>query len=471
MDFTEVYQHSSSLVAFSPGAHFLATAAHDRLIVRRADSFQITRSWRCDDAPSETHTLLNSSKSINPETRWITHIGWSCDSEYLFAACAKLGFVQVFKLRDEEWSARIDAGVEGLLKAEWSPDGRTILCFSEWGLRITMWSLVTGNATYVQYPVHPDRGYAFRADGRYFVLAERHKSKDTLGVYDVSQSYNLVRHFPLPTTSISSLSLSPNGNHLAVWEGPLEYKLHILSLAGSVVGSFTPEPDPGFGIRGVAWHPTGMFIAVGGWDDKVYILDSMSWCPVTTFEVTGHLPASTLLWREPAHWLDDPAARGFLTYDRLEGPQTIPVNRTDHSKAMPKMGALQLEWNKTGTLLMIRFENVPNAVYIYDFPGPTQEFQPKLRSVLLNSSPILQARWNPLRTENLALCTGLRSLYTWSSEWVGENGVEEEMAECIGVPAAQFQTKEFRWAPDGKGVALMDKSMFCCAFEVQEEDA
>jgi hypothetical protein len=36
-------------------------------------------------------------------------------------------------------------------------------------------------------------GYAFRSDGRYFVLAERHKSKDTLGVYDATEGYKLAR--------------------------------------------------------------------------------------------------------------------------------------------------------------------------------------------------------------------------------------------------------------------------------------
>ena len=36
-------------------------------------------------------------------------------------------------------------------------------------------------------------GYAFRSDGRYFVLAERHKSKDTLGVYNAMEGYRLVR--------------------------------------------------------------------------------------------------------------------------------------------------------------------------------------------------------------------------------------------------------------------------------------
>ena len=32
---------------------------------------------------------------------------------------------------------------------------------------------------------------------------------------------------------------------------------------------FAPEKDPGFGVRAVAWHPAGLFLAVLGWDDKV----------------------------------------------------------------------------------------------------------------------------------------------------------------------------------------------------------
>jgi WD40 repeat protein len=48
-----------------------------------------------------------------------------------------------------------------------------------------------------------------------------------------------------------------------------QYKLFILSLAGDVLGSFKPDPDPGFGIRNVVWHPSDMFLAVSGWDNKV----------------------------------------------------------------------------------------------------------------------------------------------------------------------------------------------------------
>jgi WD40 repeat protein len=394
--------------------------------------------------------------------------------------------VEVFKLREENWNARIEAGVEGLLKAEWAPDGRHVLCFSQWGLRVTIWSLVTGNATYIQFPIHPDRGYAFRSDSRYFVLAERHRSKDAIGVYDATDSYKLVRHFPVPTSNLSSLALSPTGNHIAIWEGILEYKLHILSLAGDVQASFSPKPNPGFGVRNAAWHPTGMFLAVAGWDDKIYILDGLTWSAAATLELSSKIPVGATLWREPSNWLEITQGRGFLSYERLQGPQTISLQRTDPTKPNPKSGAVQLEWNKTGTLLLVRFgllrhlfpstepdmmtvENCPTVVHLYDFPASSDPFVPRLRCIFQHSKPVLHAQWNPVRKGSLALCSGSGSIYTWSDEWIGENGVEEDMAECIGVPAnTKFETRSIKWAPDGKGLVLLDKEVFCCAFEVEE---
>ncbi|EPQ60552.1 YVTN repeat-like/Quino protein amine dehydrogenase [Gloeophyllum trabeum ATCC 11539] len=478
MDFTEIYKQTSSLVAFSPGAQFILTAVQDRLVVRRSDTLTITRTWPVDASPSATETALSNSKpksnapgsSSSLSNAWITHIGWACDSEYILAACAKRGVVNVFKIRDEDWSARIESGAEGLVKAEWAPDGRTVLCFSAWGLRVTIWSLVSGTATYIQFPVHADRGYAFRADGRYFILAERHKSRETLGLYDTEDSYKLVRHYPLPTASLSSLSVSPTGNHVAVWEGPLEYKLYILTLAGEILASFSPDPDPGLGIRSVAWHPGGAFLAVGGWDDKIYMLDSLSWSPVAVLELPRRIPAGIATWREPTGWFEATQGRGFLSFERLQGSQTIPVTRPDLTKAHPKNGVIQLQWNKSGTCLMARFENAPSIVNIYSFPTQSESFVPKLRSVLILSNPVLQAHWNPVRAGSLAACCGNRALYTWSDEWVGESGEEEEMAECIGVPAKKLDVREVKWAPDGKGLLLLDKDTFCCAFEVEADD-
>ena len=133
-------------------------------------------------------------------------------------------------------------------------------------------------------------------------------------------------------------------------------------------------------------------------------------------------------------------------------------------------------------------------MFIYDFPTPNEPLRPRLRSALIQAQPILNVRWNPnpKRAGSLALCCGGGGLYTWSNEWSTDDtetkGGEEEMAECIGVPTSKsdylcvmanffslmniqekLQVRDVRWSADGKGLILMDKEAFCCAFEVTEE--
>ncbi len=85
-------------------------------------------------------------------------------------------------------------------------------------------------------------------------------------------------------------------------------------------------------------------------------------------------------------------------------------------------------------------ETIPTAVYIFDFPSSREKFTPKLRTVLIHSQPVIHARWNPVRKGSLALCCANQSIYIWSDEWHSELGEEEDMAECIGVPASASVT-------------------------------
>ena len=148
-----------------------------------------------------------------------------------------------------------------------------------------------------------------------------------------------------------------------------------------------------------------------------------------------------------------------LSDEKLQGPHPLNANRVDHSKSYPKSGTLQLEFNKTGTLLLARFgkrytlfscisrstdtrsndsESVPTSVHLFAFPGPGEAFLPRLRSVLLHSSPVIHVHWNPVRQGRLASSCGGQAMYLWSEEWIGESGAEEEMAECVGIPASAF---------------------------------
>lgn len=117
MDFTEVYKHSNGSISFSPGAHLILTAIQDRLVLRRADTFQIMQTWLLDALPTPTQELISvKAKGGFPENS-ISHIGWSCDSEYVLAASTKRGVVHVYKIQDENWTARIECGAEGSVRS------------------------------------------------------------------------------------------------------------------------------------------------------------------------------------------------------------------------------------------------------------------------------------------------------------------------------------------------------------------
>jgi hypothetical protein len=93
-------------------------------------------------------------------------------------------------------------------------------------------------------------------------------------------------------------------------------------------------------------------------------------------------------------------------------------------------------------------DTLPEATFIFSFPSPSEEFSPRLRSVIVNSGHITQARWNPQRKGSLGICTGEKSIYTWSDEWAGELG-DEELAECIGVPASKLTLLSItEWSQD-----------------------
>jgi hypothetical protein len=82
---------------------------------------------------------------------------------------------------------------------------------------------------------------------------------------------------------------------------------------------------------------------------------------------------------------------------------------------------------------------MPTAIHLFAFPAAGEQFAPRLRTVLIHSRPVIQARWNPQRPGNFVAICGGEALYTWSDEWVGEQGEAEEMAECVGIPTSKHR--------------------------------
>ena len=117
LDFTELYKQTGNLCVFSPNGLYLATAVQYRLVIRDADSLQILHLFNTPDALSD--------------------IVWSPDSDLILTAHYRLGCIQVWSLRDEQWTAKIEEGLAGCTRVLFAPDARHILSFSDFDVITT----------------------------------------------------------------------------------------------------------------------------------------------------------------------------------------------------------------------------------------------------------------------------------------------------------------------------------------------
>ncbi|CEH16551.1 Uncharacterized conserved protein WDR8, contains WD repeats [Ceraceosorus bombacis] len=521
MDFTASYAHAStSSLRFSPGSTFLASLVGNpsrTVVVRSALSLTPVRSW---DLPLTLHSLQ-----------------WSADGAFLLVTALEDATVFVLSLdpkrearygedAGEGWIARLQAGAEGLVHAQWAPnDGpHTVLCFSENDMRVTAWQLASETPTLIDSP-KTARAYS-NAQSNTFALLQRHDNKEAVSLFvqgshgnakrerhleladpdGDGQGWRLWKSFLVATNDAAGLAWSPTGLHIAIWESLLEYKLQLYTIAGQLRATFAIEAgaeEPttvystssranngtslastqqgslgpssslrnrkaqehlsdnrsiaggGLGIRCVEFAPNGKYLAVGGADEKLWILDATDGQQLSVLDhsKTSYGASSKsngtseqlIAWREPHRWIEETGGRGIITLEQ----NTLPV-------APPA--------------------NVPGTIYIW-LVEPQSASAPILLAMLLLAAPVTRACWQPAGTREdsaiaaigatLGLVCGTSAIYQWS-----RNPDKSQNAEAIPIPIDGFAAHVLRWSPDGANLLLADATAgaFCCAIDADGQD-
>ncbi|NWH71615.1 WRP73 protein, partial [Piaya cayana] len=334
-------------------------------------------------------------------------------------------------------------------------------------LRITVWSLCTKSVSYIKYPKACQQGIAFAKDGRYMAVAERRDCKDFVSIF-VCSDWQLLRHFDTETQDLSGIEWAPNGCVLAVWDTCLEYKILLYSLDGRLLATYQAY-EWSLGIKSIAWSPSSQFLAIGSYDEKVRILNHVTWKKITEFEHPATIANSkTIVYKEvekspsaETERLSFPPSRAssssrFSTqskYDVSQVPVSLHHIKPVADRANPKMGVGMLAFSADNSFLATRNDNIPNAVWIWDIQ--------KLKlSVVLEQLCAIQAfQWDP-RQPRLALCTGNSKVYVWSP------------AGCVSVQVpmeGDFQIVSLSWHPSGDSLVLLSKDNFCVCYLEREE--
>lgn len=299
----------------------------------------------------------------------------------------------------------------------------------------------------------------------------------------------------LHTTHPADFAWSPNGDVVAVWDHELEYRVELYSLSGMHLATFSIDADNdepstriaigaeearvvlaersphasrarrvpmrasrsdkswpntstsrrvsasassrvaggGLGVRRLAWHPSGEFLAVGGYDEHVRILNQQDWTEVYTLDVrrtTLATPqASAVLWRESRRWFEATQGQGIVPLEKQSFPVDPPSFRHDNPL---KHGVCWLEWNRDGSFLAVRNEALPTTLFIYTFEGLAErriDAHLSLSSVIVLATPIHSLSWKPGQYGTLAIVTGKSAVYLFTLQ---SNG--DQSAEAIAIP-------------------------------------
>jgi len=433
--FSEVLKQTRQLCTISPNGSMLATVSQQKLTVQEHPSLVVVQNFVLDEPPQ----LLK----------------WSPDSQFLLCASFKKAVLQVFSLADPEWKCRIDEGSSGLVSAQWAPDSRHILTTSEFYIRMTVWSLINKSISYIRYIKELADPAAFSADGKYLAVAERRDSRDHVSVLSCD-TWELIKNFVPDTQDLAGVSWSPECRLLCVWDNLLQYNVVVYTLDGQCRGEFRKK-DWSLSIKSVAWSPTGQFLAIGGYDQKLTILNYITWSPVAE-----HLHASSSIERDTVVYKEcsvvssrgvpnlpsSPAATKY-EIQANHSEISLPSIKVPPSKPNPKQGVGVIKFSLDNRYIVTVNDNMPCIAWLWDIERLS------LQSVLIHNQPIKDLNWDPVEPR-LAVCTGGNRFYMWTAEG----------AMVVPLPSSteNFGVDSVSWHPRGESIHLVGKERMCLCF-------
>ncbi|KAI8147894.1 WD40-repeat-containing domain protein [Fennellomyces sp. T-0311] len=414
--FSDLYKHEQS--SFSPNGAYVASIVEQKRLVVRSSTI---------DLP-----VLHVFECLHP----IQHLQWSPNSKHILTVNYTKSIIQVWSLIDTYWSGKIRDESFGIRRVWWSADASSILCSTDFKLRLSVWMLGDQQVRYIRYPKFIDKGCEASPDGKYMAIVESRQGKDYIGIYTPSATA-LFKHFVTDTNDLANIRWSPNSQYLAVWDNCLYVCLLVYSVDGYLHASYQAY-EHGLGIKVVVWSADSRLLAVGSYDQKVRILRTCDWTPISE------------LFHPSTHLRMDINVIGQITdHVATRRPFNIPILRPDHSTPHPKIGIGYCQFNCNGKFLCSRDDSMPNAFWIWDIS------RLQCCMIVLQQQAVKQLAWHPHDPYTLAISCANRHVY------LTERGPDDTFKlGPVPVPAADFCVRRLSWSNDGNSLLLIDTALY-----------
>jgi WD40 repeat protein len=281
-------------------------------------------------------------------------------------------------------------------------------------------------------------------------LAERRSDcKDYISVI-CTDTWELVKHFTThpQTKHLHDVKWSPCGRYLCVWENSLEYKLSVYSADGTSILCEYSAYENALGLSTVKWAPNNKLLALGSYDAKVRIMNTLTWNIIATY---SHDIDEIMRFDNIVVFREVP----YATHSELIEAQNktkyiiseLPAALKKKFKIGKPKGVSMLDWSSCSKYLYTRNDETPNVLWIWE----TSKL--RLCAVITQLEPIKHVEWDPVNPR-LALCTGNGRIYIWS----------EDGCSCVDVPSVHFNVNRLYWNPTGDSMILIDSKSFCCCY-------
>ena len=274
-DIPTATQHSKP----SSDSQVIATLLQARLFLRSSRNGELLRTIPLDSDFTARCRYLRWSRGHGS----MEEVQADLDSENLPRCRILLAdddTVRLYDAHDPKWSATItgaSSNIGKIANVEFGHTSNEILIFSDFGVKITLWSLVSSRGVEIRDPKFAARGYSYRPETGHLAILTRPTAHDVVLLL-APGTRELLGSFTLATIDAQGLVWSPDGKWLVIWDAASSgYKVLVYTADGHLYRTMTGGQDAnniGLGVKSVAWSAGGAYLAVGGYDGRVSLLNA-----------------------------------------------------------------------------------------------------------------------------------------------------------------------------------------------------
>ena len=185
--------------------------------------------------------------------------------------------VRIYDIHDPTWHATIEkaAGAYGrIVEVAFGHTADEVVVLSDFGVKLTIWSLLTSRGVEIRDPKHLAKCYHNRPRKGHLAILTRPATHDILMLLE-PRSHELVRSVEMPTIDAHEVTWSSDGNWIAIMDTASSgYKVLIYTADGNLyktISDCATNIDISLGVKSMQWNPSTGTLAIGDNNDSVTI--------------------------------------------------------------------------------------------------------------------------------------------------------------------------------------------------------